>query len=168
MSEGMRVSGLHQRGFLCASLVLCIIHEDLPGHVGERGVKPTRDQDAPVIQPDGHRIRLQGQILGYLFLAPQVLIEVVEKDQVLVVRVAEEVNLRNWLELIIEILVGVAVGELYHGVLQTTDALKHGVDDLGVQADGTLLELVEGRVVGTVYPGKLLLQALQLRLILRT
>ena len=93
MREGMRVSGLHQGGFLCARLVLCIIHEDLPGHIGERGVKPASDQDAPVIQPDGHRIRLQGEILGYLFLAPQVLIEVVEEDQVLVVRVAEEVNL---------------------------------------------------------------------------
>jgi hypothetical protein len=162
----MSVSGLHQGCFLCARLVLCIIHEDLPGHVGERGVQPPCDQDAPVIQPDGHRVRLQGQILRYLFLAPQVLIEVVEEDQVLVVRVTEEVDLRNRLELVIEILVGVAVGELYHGVLQAPDALKHGVDDLGVQADCALLELVEGGVVGTVYPGELLFQALQLRLIL--
>lgn len=89
----MSVSGLHQGCFLCARLVLCIIHEDLPGHVGERGVQPARDQDAPVIQPDGHRVRLQGQILRYLFLAPQVLIEVVEEDKVLVVRVTEEVDL---------------------------------------------------------------------------
>ena len=168
MSEGMRVSGLHQRGLLCTRLVLCIIHEDLPGHVGERGVKPARDQDAPVVQPEGHRIRLQGEILGYLFLAPQILIEIVEEDQVLIVRVAEEVDLRNRLELVIEILVGVAVRELYHRVLQAPDALKHGVDDLGVQADRTLLELVEGGVIGTVDAGELLFQALQLRLILRT
>lgn len=57
---------------------------------------------------------------------------------------------------------------MYHGVLQAPDALKHGVDDLGVQADCALLELVEGGVVGTVYPSELLLQALELRLILRT
>ena len=57
---------------------------------------------------------------------------------------------------------------MYHRVLQAPDALKHGVDDLGVQTDCALLELVEGGVIGTVDAGELLFQALQLRLILRT
>ena len=53
-----------------------------------------------------------------------------------------------------------------HWVLETADAFEHGVDDLGVQADGALLELMKRRIVGTVDTDELLLQALQLRLIL--
>ncbi len=81
----------------------------MSGYISERGVETAGNQNTPIIQPDGHRIRLQGQILRYLFFGPIIFIEIVEEDQILIVRVPEKVDLRDRLELIIEILVCVAV-----------------------------------------------------------
>lgn len=117
MCECMRIARLHQSSLLRTRLILCVIHEDLTGNVRERRIKAARDQDAAVIQTDRHRVRLQGQILGYLLLGPNILVEVVVKNEILVVGISEEVDFGDWLEFIVKILVSVSIGELYHWVL---------------------------------------------------
>ena len=45
----------------------------------------------------------------------------------MVVRVTKEVNLRAWLELIVEVLIGVSIRKLNHGILQVSNAFEHRI-----------------------------------------
>eukprot|EP00355_Strombidium_rassoulzadegani_P005879 CAMPEP_0168614502 /NCGR_PEP_ID=MMETSP0449_2-20121227/4008_1 /TAXON_ID=1082188 /ORGANISM="Strombidium rassoulzadegani, Strain ras09" /LENGTH=539 /DNA_ID=CAMNT_0008655185 /DNA_START=191 /DNA_END=1807 /DNA_ORIENTATION=- len=164
--EGVSVPALVETRLLGADLVVGVVHVDGAGDVGEAGVEATRDEDVSVRQPNSHRVGLEGEVVGHLLTRPQVLGEVVIEDEVLVVGVAEEVALGDGLELVVEELEGVLVGELDHGVLELPDLLEHLVGDLGVQAHRAVLELVEGRVEGLVDVEELLLHALDLALVL--
>ena len=66
----------------------------------------------------------------------------------------------------VEELERVLVAKLYHRVLQRTDLLKHLVSYLGVQTNGTVLELVEGAVESFVDRHELVFQAVHLVLVL--
>lgn len=89
----MSVAGLHQRSFFRACLVLCIIHEHLSRNISERGVEAACYQNTTIVQADGHGIRLQHQILRYFLFGPDILVEIVHQNEILVIGISKEVDL---------------------------------------------------------------------------
>ena len=84
----------------------------------------------PIATEYDYRVKFAGTCkfkspLQYLSLSPCILEEIVGEDEVLVVGVAEEERLLHLLEVCAEELVGAAIRELHHRILQTADALKH-------------------------------------------
>ena len=71
---------------------------------------------------------MEDKVFRDLFLGPEVLVEVVLKDEVLVVGVSEKVDLGIGLEFVVEVFVGVSVRKLDHRVFEVTNRFKHGVD----------------------------------------
>ena len=77
MREGMRVPTLQQAGLLVRRLIDRIVHEDLPGDVREARIEAARDQNAPIVKANGHRVALKHQVLRHKLFRPAVLGEVV-------------------------------------------------------------------------------------------
>jgi hypothetical protein len=127
----MCVAWLHQLRLFCACFVFGVVHEDLARHVCEGGVETSSDEDASIVQTNGHWVRLERQILRDLLLGPEILIEVVLEYEILVIGVSKEVDLWIWFELVVEVFVSIAIAELDHRILESPNALEHGIDDYG-------------------------------------
>ena len=147
-------------------LVDRIVHEDLPGDVREARIEAARDQNAPVVEANRHRITLQHQVLRHKLLRPAILGEVVLQDHLWVVGVAKEVIFGDRLHLVVEELEGVLVGELHDVVLERSNVFKELCRHLRVQRHSAVFELVERGVIVLVNCNEVLLQSLKLIFIL--
>jgi len=124
VGQSVRVAALEQLALLLRRLVYCVVDENLAADVGERRVEPSGDEDAPVVQSNGHRIALQHQVLWHVLLRPVVFPKVVLQNHLRVVRVAEVKQLRYGLHLVVEELERVLVRELHDIVLQSANVFE--------------------------------------------
>ena len=113
----MGVATLEQVGLLLSCLVDGVVHEDLAADVGERGVEATGDEDAAVVEANGHSVALEDEVFGHKLLGPTILGKVVLQNHLRVVRVSKEVVLRDRLDLVVEEFERVLVRELHDVVL---------------------------------------------------
>lgn len=151
----MSIARLHKSCLFSASLVLCVVHENLARYVRKGRIKASSYQNATIVQAYCHWIRLQRQILRYLLFRPYILVKVIVQDKILVVGISKEVNFWDGFKFIVKVLVGVSIRELYHGVLQASNTLKHWVHNLRVKTDCALFELMERRIICAVNSNEL-------------
>ena len=83
--------------------------------------------------------------------------KVILEDHILVVGVPEEVRTGHCVELSVEELVGVPIRELDSWVFKVAYSFKHLISYLRVESNGTVFELVEGGVIGSVNVDELFL-----------
>ena len=79
----------------------------------------------------------------YLLATPQIARKVIAQDQVLIVRVTEEIALDDRLVFVVEEFERVLIGELHDRVLQAANLFEHLVRNLRIQADCAMFELME-------------------------
>lgn len=124
MGECVRVPALHERCLFLGRLVHSVIHEHLPAHVCKRGVQSTGDKNAAIVESNRHCVALQSERLRHRLPRPGVLREVILQDQLWVVRVTEKVVFRDRLDLVVEELKGMFVGEVDDVVFQGADVFE--------------------------------------------
>lgn len=100
---------------------------------------------------------MQDQVFRDVLFSPIILREIVLKDELRVIGIAEEVRLRDGLYFVVEELEGVLIGELHDVVLECTDVFKQLGGILRVQGNITVFELMEWGIVVFVDRDELLL-----------
>jgi hypothetical protein len=86
------------------------------------------------------------------------------KNQILVIRVSEEITVGYWFELVVKECV--LVRELDHGILQRANLLKHLICNLWIESDCAVLELLEGRIKRLLDGPKFFFESLELVFVL--
>lgn len=100
---------------------------------------------------------MQDQVFRDVLFSPIILREIVLKDELRVIGIAEEVSLGDGLYFVIEELEGVLIGELHDVVLECADVFKQLGGILRVQGNIAVFELMEWGIVVFVDRDELLL-----------
>ena len=164
--QGVCISVLIERGLFCAVFTLGIVHENRSWDISEARIQTTRDQNISICESDGHRIRLESQIVRHLLSRPEVPCKVITQDEILIVRITKEIAFGDRFVLMVKEFEGVLVWKLDDWVFERSDLLEHLIGNLRIQTDCAMFELVKRRIKSLVDIKELFLHSFKFALVL--